>query len=125
MVPRVKVAHLDLKKSLEENHRVVEGSLFSRLPLTDGGMDHIVGIIYTKEYLTAYHAGADVSMLPLIARPPVFVPVTLPLNKLLAVFHEAKTQMLFLADEYGGVSGMVTLRDVIDELLEETPAETT
>jgi CBS domain containing-hemolysin-like protein len=121
MVPRVKVAYLDLKKSIDENHRVVEESLFSRLPLTDGGMDHVIGIIYTKEYLTAYHAGGDVSMLPLIARPPVFIPVTLRLDKLLTVFRDEKTQMLFLADEYGGVSGIVTLRDVFDELLGEAP----
>jgi CBS domain containing-hemolysin-like protein len=119
MVPRVRVASVDLTKSMEENFRIVDQGLYSRLPLTNAGMDHIVGIIYTKEFLTAYHAGADSSMLPLIARPPVFVPVTLPLDRLLAVFHIEKTQMLFLVDEYGGVSGIVTLRGVVDELLAE------
>jgi CBS domain containing-hemolysin-like protein len=58
-------------------------------------------------------------MLPLIAHPPVFVPVSLSLDKLLPVFHDQKTRMLFLVDEYGGVSGIVTLSDVFGELLGE------
>ncbi len=122
MVPRVQVAHLDLRRPIEENYRIVDQSLFSRLPLTDGGMDHIVGVIYTKEFLTAYHSGADSTMLSLIARPPVFVPVTLALDKLLAAFHDEKTRMLFIVDEYGGVDGIVTLSDVIEELLSHVPA---
>jgi CBS domain containing-hemolysin-like protein len=117
MVPRVQVAHLDLRKSMEENFRVVDQSLFSRLPLTDGGMDHIVGVITTKEFLTAYHARADSSMLSLIVGRAVFVPVTIPLERLLAVLHDEKTRMLFLVDEYGGIEGIVTLTDVFDELL--------
>lgn len=119
MVPRVRVDYLDLQKSMEDNFAVVDRSLYSRLPLCNGGMDHVVGIVYTKEFLTAYHAGADVSMLPLIARPPVFVPATLRLDKLMTVFHEEKTRMLFLVDEFGGVEGIVTLADVIDEILSQ------
>lgn len=121
MVPRVRCIGLDLKKSMQENFAIAEANLFTRLPVTDGGMDHITGVIYTKEFLTAYHAGADVSMLPLIMHPPVFVPVTLSLDKLLAIFHDEKTQMLFLVDEHGGVDGIVTLMDVIDELLSHEP----
>jgi CBS domain containing-hemolysin-like protein len=125
MVPRVRVASIDLRKSMDENRRIVEQSLFSRLPLTDGGMDRVIGIIYTKEFLTAFHAGADVTVLALIAHKPVFVPVALPLDKLLPVFHDEKTRMLFLVDEYGGVDGIVTLTDVFDELLGEAePSET-
>jgi CBS domain containing-hemolysin-like protein len=122
MIPRVQVAWLDLRQSMQDNYRNVEGALFSRLPLTDGGMDRIVGVVYTKEFLTAYHAGADVSMLPLIARPPVFAPLRLPLDGLLSLFQEYKTRMLFLVDEYGGVSGIVTLTDVVDELLPDVAA---
>ncbi|HWP40910.1 MAG TPA: hemolysin family protein [Tepidisphaeraceae bacterium] len=120
MVPRVRVAYLDLRKTMDQNFRVVDQHLFSRHPLTDGGMDHVVGVIYTKEFLTAYHAGADTSMLPLIVRPPVFVPVTLTLDRLLAVFAEERAHMLFLVDEYGGVEGIVTMRDVVDELVSDT-----
>jgi CBS domain containing-hemolysin-like protein len=119
MVPRVKAVHLDLRLSMEANFAIADQNLFSRLPLTDGGMDHVVGVIYTKEFLTAYHEDADASILPLIARPPVFVPVTVSLDRLFPTFHDEKTRMLFLVDEYGGVEGLVTLTDVIDELLSE------
>jgi CBS domain containing-hemolysin-like protein len=121
MVPRVRVAHLDLRKSMNENFRTVDEHLFSRHPLTDGGMDRIVGVIYAKEFLTAYHAGADTSVLQLIVHRPVFVPVTLKLDRLLAVFADERTRMLFLVDEYGGIEGMVTMTNVVDELVGEPP----
>ena len=119
MVPRVKVAHLDLRKSMDENRRVMNAYLFTRLPLTDGGMDKVVGIVPTKEFLAAYNAEGDSSVLSLIAHPPVFVPQNVPLDRLLEAFHEHRTQMAFLVDEYGGVAGIVTLQDVVDELVGE------
>jgi CBS domain containing-hemolysin-like protein len=117
MVPRVQTAALNLKKSMEENFHVVDASLFSRLPLTNGDMDHVIGVIHTKEFLTAYHSGGDVSLLPLIAEPPVFAPATLRLDQLIQSFHENRARMIFLVDERGGIEGIVTLTDVFDELL--------
>ena len=119
MVPRVKVSHIDLNQPMDRNAELIEQSLHSRLPLTEGGMDHIVGIITTKEFLTAYHAGADASVLRLIAREAVFVPVGVSLDRLLTAFRENNTQMLFLVDEHGGIEGLVTLQDVFDELIDE------
>ena len=74
-----------------------------------------------KDFLTAFYAGGDTSMLTLIAQPPTFVPETVPVDRLLTAFHEGHTQMAFLVDEYGGVEGIVTLQDVVDELI--TPSE--
>lgn len=119
MVPRVKVACLDVQWSMEQNMKVIEEHLFSRFPLCDGGMDHVVGVIYTKEFLVAYQAQADASVLSLLARKVIFAPVTLPLDRLLATFHEQKSHMLLLVDEYGGIDGLVTLTDVVDEILGE------
>jgi CBS domain containing-hemolysin-like protein len=119
MVPRIRVDHLDLRKSMSENADIVSRSLYSRLPLTNGGMDHIVGVVYTKEFLTAYDDQPDTTFLLLIARKPVFIPASLSLNRILATFREEKAGLLFLVDEYGGVDGIVTLTDVIDELLDE------
>jgi CBS domain containing-hemolysin-like protein len=67
----------------------------------------------------AYEDDGDPSVMQLIARPAVFVPETLTLDKLLPVFSGQGTQMLFLVSEYGGVEGLVTLKDVVDELLRE------
>jgi CBS domain containing-hemolysin-like protein len=119
MVPRVRVAHFDLKSTMDANRRAMESRLFSRMPLCDGGMDNVIGVVRAKEFLTAYHAEADSTVLSLIAEPPVFLPETVSLDRLIETFHEERTQMVFLVDEYGGVEGIVTLRDVIDELFRQ------
>jgi CBS domain containing-hemolysin-like protein len=122
MVPRTRVASVDLQRSWAENVAIVEQYLFSRMPLCNGGMDHVIGVVLTRELLTAYHAGADITVLPLLAQPPVFVPERVTLDRLIEVFHEKRTEMVFLVDEYGGVEGIVTQRDVLDELLTPAPA---
>jgi putative hemolysin len=119
MVPRVRVAYLDLQRDMEENRRVMNEHLYSRLPLCDGGMDNVLGIVPTKEFLSAYHAEGDTAVLGLIARPAVFAPESISLDQLLILFDQKKTQMAFLVDEHGGVEGIVTLRDVVDELVGE------
>ncbi|MGE5610012.1 MAG: hemolysin family protein [Bacillota bacterium] len=127
MVPRTRVAYLDLQRSMDENRAVMNAYLHSRLPLCDGGLDHVVGVVHTKEFLTAYHAAGESPVLSLIARPAVFAPERIPLDKLLEVFRDNRTQMVFLVDEYGGVEGIVTLQDVVDELVGEidtVPAST-
>lgn len=121
MVPRVRVAFLNLRKSMAENTAIVESHLFSRFPLCDGSMDRVLGVVYAKEFLTACQEETDPSVMQLISRPAVFVPVTVGLDRLLALFHERRTHLLFLVDEYGGVEGIVTLTDVVDELLGEMP----
>ncbi len=119
MVPRVKIAYLDLRRDMQANRAILEERLFSRLPLCDGGMDQVVGIITTREFLLAETAGGDVGVLRLLARPPVFAPETIPLDSLLVLFDQGHTQMVLLVDEHGGVEGLVTLRDVVDELVGE------
>jgi putative hemolysin len=119
MVPRVRVAYLDLQRSMEENRKVMNEHLYSRLPLCDGGMDNVVGVVHTKEFLSAYNAEGDSSVLGLIARPAVFVPESISLDQLLIRFDQEKSQLAFLVDEHGGVEGIVTLRDVVDELVGE------
>ena len=121
MVPRTRVAYVDLQKPWSENVEVVEKFLFSRMPLCNGGMDHVIGVVLTRELLTAFHAGADITVLPLLAHPPVFVPERVTLDGLIGTFHDKRTEMMFLVDEYGGVEGIVTQRDVLDELLTPAP----
>ena len=119
MVPRVKVAYLDLRRSMDQNLRAMNEHLYTRMPLCDGGMDCVVGVVPTKEFLAAYQARGDVSVLSLLAHKPVFVPENLPLDRLLGVFRQNRTQLVFLVDEFGGLEGIVTLQDVVDELVGE------
>lgn len=124
MVPRVNVRYLDLQRTMEENRRVMGEYLFSRMPLCDGGMDKVVGVIYTKEFLTAYEEhGSDSNVLLLIARPPSFAPTTTKLDRMLQEFHDRKTHLMCLVDEHGGVEGIVTVTDVVDELIGEMAEE--
>ena len=126
MVPRLRVQFLDTRRSMAENREAINSYLYSRLPLCTGGLDHVVGVVQVKEFLTAYHEAGDTSVLGLIAHPPVFVPEGATLDRLLTTLHEKRSQLLFVVDEYGGVEGIVTLQDVIDELVgeaEDAPAQ--
>jgi CBS domain containing-hemolysin-like protein len=122
MVPRVKVAFLDVRRSMDQNYQIINQYLFSRMPLCDGGLDRVIGVVRSTEFLEAYYTDGDSSVLPLLARAPVFVPEAASLDHLLETFHERKVQIAFLVDEYGGVEGIVMLRDVFDELLGERNA---
>jgi CBS domain containing-hemolysin-like protein len=124
MVPRVRAAILDLRATMDENRAVVERRLFSRMPLVDGGLDRVIGVVRIKEFLEAFYAGGDTSVLVALAEPAVFMPERVSLDRLIEAFYEHRTQMVFLVDEYGGVEGLVTLRDVIDELFrQDTPTQ--
>ncbi|MGC4031367.1 MAG: transporter associated domain-containing protein [Tepidisphaeraceae bacterium] len=125
MIHRSRVAYVDLKKSMDENRQVMNAHLYSRLPLCDGGFDRVIGVVYTKEFLTAFAEQTDSSVLQLIAKAPVFVPEQVNVDRLVSTFREYNTQLLLVTDEHGSVQGIVTLDDVLDELLEDTqPAAT-
>lgn len=117
MVPRLKVAFLDLQKNMDDNRAMMGEQLFSRYPLCNGGMDQVIGVIHVKEFLAAYNEAGDSTVMQLISRPATFAPSTIALDRLLEMFTAESTQMIILVDEYGTVEGMVTLRDVVDELL--------
>ncbi len=120
MVPRVDVAFLDITRSMAANRQLIGERLYSRLPVCERDLDHVIGVIHTKEFLTAQEeSGTDSSVLLLLAKPPVRVPENIPLDQLLAVFKESGTHLVFLVDEHGGMEGIVTLTDVVDELLGE------
>lgn len=122
MVHRTRVQWLDTGKTMAENRRMVDQLLHSRFPLCDGDFDHCIGVVKVKEFLTAAEAGADTAVLRLIAERPVFVPKMVSLDQLLKTFHEQNTELIFLVDEYGTTDGIVTLRDVMDELLADAEA---
>ncbi len=69
-----------------------------------------------KEFFAAHEAQGNTAVLGLLARPPRYVPERASVAALIGAFREGRTQMLFVVDEYGGVEGLITLRDVVDEL---------
>jgi putative hemolysin len=89
---------------------------FSRLPVYDGDLDHIVGFIYNKDLFQQTYLGREIELAK-IMRQPLFIPESLTLDRLLLRFQERRTQLAIVLDEFGGTRGMVTLEDVLEELV--------
>lgn len=114
MVPRADVVFLSTTRPLAENLALARTSGHTRFPLCDGDLDHVVGVVHIKDLFRAERLPDDLRHL---ARPIQFVPETTPLDKLLARMRGAHLHLAAVVDEYGGVAGVVTLENVIEEIV--------
>ncbi|MET0105197.1 MAG: HlyC/CorC family transporter [Sedimenticola sp.] len=120
MVPRIEVDGIDLEEPLEEIIRQLENSQYTRLPVFDDGIDHIVGIIHLRKAMYALAQGElTKEMIREICDPPYFIPEGTPLNTQLLYFQRKKARMGLVVDEYGDVLGMITLADLLEEIVGE------
>ena len=116
MTPRTEVFALPVEMSFQEAARqVVEGG-HSRVPVYEGGMDNVVGVLYAKDLL-ANREQAGGSDLRTVMRKPFFVPASKPLDDLLREFKTRQTHIAVVLDEYGGTAGLVTVEDVLEEIV--------
>jgi CBS domain containing-hemolysin-like protein len=122
MVPRGTIAYLDLRRPLPANVALAREQGFTRYPLCDGDVDKVVGMIHMRDLLQLPY-DADVEALRKIQRPPLFVPEAMPLGRLLREFQARRTHLAMVVDEYGGTSGLVTLEDILEELVGEIQDE--
>lgn len=118
MRPRVEIDALDVNTPPDEVVGAVVMSGFSRVPVYEGDLDNIVGFVYNKDLLRQIHMGWPVDLRKLL-RPAPLVPITLRLDQLLDLFRTKRTQMAIILDEYGGTEGLVTMEDVLEELVGE------
>jgi putative hemolysin len=116
MKPRRDVVWLDVDDSPEENRRKIASSLYSRFPVGQGSLDNVLGIAQTKDLLTRCLAG-EVLDVRQVLRPPLFVPAGLPAFRLLEMFKKSRTHIALVVDEYGGVEGLVTLNDFLEDIV--------
>ena len=117
MTPRVDVTSIEDTASIEEAAELFRSSGYSRVPVYHEDMDHIVGILNEKDFYLMTHKGCtDISE---IMTPPVYAPSTLKLSKLLKLFQAQKTHLIIVLDEFGGTEGIVTMEDVLEELVGE------
>jgi putative hemolysin len=116
MKPRRDVVWLNLEEPFEESRRKIASSLFSRFPVAQGSLDNVVGIVHAKDLLTRCLAGEKIELKDSI-RPPLFVPEGLPALGLLEMFKKSRTHIALVVDEYGGVEGLVTLNDILENLV--------
>lgn len=122
MVPRIDVTSIDIKSSFEKIIPVIINSGFSRIPVYAGSFDTVRGILYAKDVLPFTGNSANFKWQSLL-RPSYFVPETKKINDLLKEFQVRKIHMAIVIDEYGGTSGIVTLEDILEEIVGEITDE--
>lgn len=118
MVPRTDTLMIDLDDTLDENLELVLNSPFSRMPVYEGDKDNIIGVLHMKNVLKASKdIGFDALDFRTLVNEPLFVPSTIFIDDLLVEFRKTHTHMAILKDEYGGVEGIVTLEDLLEEIV--------
>ena len=122
MVPRTKLSALDVNAPAEQILDLVFSEGFSRMPVFEGNIDNIVGVLNVKDLLPIIRRGEPVE-LARIMRAPYFVPETKKINRLLRQFQRKHIVMAIVSDEFGGVSGIVTIEDIMEELVGEIQDE--
>jgi len=118
MRSRVNVTAIDIESGFEDVVNVVLESGFSRIPVYKENFDHVQGLLYIKDLLPYLNKKTTVKWQKLI-RPAFFVPENKKINDLLQEFREKKIHLAIVVDEYGGTSGIITLEDIIEEIVGE------
>lgn len=118
MIPRIEVDALELNTPCEEAARKVLDSGHSRLPVYDDEIDNIIGVLYAKDLLQALLENRTASLKELL-REPMFVPETKMAGDLLSEMRSAGIHMAVVVDEYGGTSGVVSMEDIVEEIVGE------
>ncbi len=122
MTPRIDVLAFDGSRSLDELARVFSESKYSRIPIYQGSIDRITGIVHIKDVFEAIFKDEKRSAAEL-ARPPYFVSETKLVSELLREFQSEHLQVAVVVDEYGGTAGIITIEDVIEEIVGEIADE--
>ena len=123
MVPRIDVVALDVNTSLSNVVRTIIERGFSRIPLYEDTIDNIVGVLYAKDILRFWGQPDDKLDIRKIARTPHFIPETKRIDELLQEFRDKRVHMAIVVDEYGGVAGLVSLEDLVEEIVGEIEDE--
>jgi putative hemolysin len=114
MRPRIDVDALDIETPAAEILGAIAMAGYSRLPVYEGSLDHIIGYVSIKDALRHTWMGWPIELRKMLHRP-IFVPETMPLDRLLELFQKERNQLAIVLDEYGGTEGLVTLEDVLEE----------
>ncbi|HEX4715435.1 MAG TPA: hemolysin family protein [Ktedonobacteraceae bacterium] len=117
MIPRIDIVALASDLTVEQAvDQALEGG-FSRIPVYEATLDNIVGVLYTKDMLKQMREGHDAQPIRNLVRPAYFVPETKKLDDLLREIRQKRVHMMMVIDEYGSVSGLVTIEDLVEEIV--------
>lgn len=123
MTPRTNMVAIPATATLEQVRDLMIASKYSRLPVYREQIDNIEGVIYVRDLLKYWQSGELSHPATDLARPTYFVPETKPIDELLPEMQKAKAQMAIVIDEYGGLAGLVTLEDLVEEIVGEIEDE--
>jgi CBS domain containing-hemolysin-like protein len=122
MVPRTKISGIEVNATKDELLEVLITEAYSRMPVYDEVIDKIVGIVHAKDILPLLARNEDIVLKDII-RKPYFIPETKKINDLMAELQQMRIQIAIVSDEFGGTAGMVTLEDIVEELVGEIQDE--
>lgn len=123
MIPRPDILTLPVTASVEEVLNALQESGFSRLPLHEGTVDRIEGILHAKDMLRALSRGEVDFSVQSLMRAPVYVPESRKIDEALSLMRAERTHLAIVIDEYGGTAGLLTVEDVLEELVGEIADE--
>nr|BAL58012.1 hypothetical conserved protein [uncultured Chloroflexota bacterium] len=123
MVPRIDMVAVEARTTLMEAIDVILAAGHSRLPVYVENIDNIIGILYVKDLLAHWRHGGETSTVDRLVREVYFVPETKPVSDLLRELQSKKIQIAIVVDEYGGTAGLVTIEDIIEEIVGEIQDE--
>jgi CBS domain containing-hemolysin-like protein len=124
MTPRVDMIYVRVTDPLDKVLKTFEEHDFSRLPVIEDNRDNVVGILYMKDLLHHWHLAEDsTDVVRKLMRPRLFVPENKRVDEVLKQFQREKTHMAVVVDEYGGTSGIVTIEDILEEIVGEIQDE--
>ena len=118
LTPRIDVVGFELHDSMDHILEVIAETQFSRFPVYERTIDHVVGILYVKHLLKELVDNKDVTLSDMLLEP-VYIPKTMKLHDIMDEFRTHQTHMVIVADEYGGIMGVVTMEDVLEQLVGE------
>lgn len=120
ITPRTEVVWLDLDDPIEEIQRKIISSNYSRFPVAQGSLDHVVGLVQAKDLLIRTFKGEPFNLRDVMIQP-LYVPETMPALKVLELFRESRVHTALVIDEYGGFQGLVSLFDILEAIVGEIP----
>ena len=118
LTPRVDIVAVDRTATMEDMKNVLLTSGFSRIPVYDGTIDRIIGVVYAKDFYSRYFEHSNTKMEDLM-RPVKFIPETTTVARTLTEIQKSMVQMIVVVDSYGGTVGIVSLEDILEELVGE------
>lgn len=124
ITPRVDMFVLEAAISINETIEKIKDKIYSRIPVYEENIDKIVGIAYAKDILHAGLSGKGNDLLKSLIHPAIFIPENMMVNVLLEQFKKQKSHIAVVVDEHGGIAGLVTIEDVLEELVGEIYDET-